>query len=252
MTAPPDEAAASKHGWPSVPAGTFLLSVGLIWAFELGLSVVLAGVLMLASEAGPRGVAGGDHLSPRFVAAALVTTFLSALFTLAVTWYAMCRRARRAFFQGFLFGRFDRAAVFSVLVGAGLVVAALWLRTTWLPKESFMSKLARSPVGLLAVMLLGLMLPFVEEIYYRGFIFTFLEKRMRVVAAVALTSLWFAVAHAAQLWGDWSGLAVILVAGVVWTIQRSYYKQLLPPLLCHLTYNSLQLALAIGLGISEM
>jgi membrane protease YdiL (CAAX protease family) len=49
--------------------------------------------------------------------------------------------------------------------------------------------------------------------------------------------LWFGLAHAFQLAGDWIALPVILGMGVVWTWQRHRYGSLTLPLITHWGYN---------------
>jgi len=46
--------------------------------------------------------------------------------------------------------------------------------------------------------------------------------------------------------GDWLGLAMVVLAGTIWTIQRQVCNNLAIPLITHLTYNLTLVVIALA------
>ena len=79
--------------------------------------------------------------------------------------------------------------------------------------------------------------PFVEELFFRGFLYPVLARRLGVIPGVILTALPFALLHASQLGNAWGPLVVLLVVGVVLTAVRAVTKSVAASMLVHVGYN---------------
>jgi CAAX protease family protein len=86
--------------------------------------------------------------------------------------------------------------------------------------------------------------PLIEEIVYRGVIYSTVESLMGKVAAVTFVTLLFALVHAPQYWGSVAALTSILSLSFVLTLLRAWTGKLLPCFATHLVFNSVQ-ALAL-------
>ena len=103
-------------------------------------------------------------------------------------------------------------------------------------------ELLKARVSILLFGILGVLVaPLVEETIFRGFLYPVIARRLGIAAGVAITGSLFGLMHAAQLWGGWGQIALLILVGVVtWvrartgTVAASYFV--------HLGYNGLQLA----------
>jgi membrane protease YdiL (CAAX protease family) len=93
------------------------------------------------------------------------------------------------------------------------------------------------PSGSLAVGLAGVLSPLVEEVFFRGFIYGTLDRRLGRLWAFVVTVVLFAGAHLSQSWGAWGGLTAIAITGAGLTALRLWTGSALAPALAHLAHN---------------
>jgi membrane protease YdiL (CAAX protease family) len=78
--------------------------------------------------------------------------------------------------------------------------------------------------------------PLMEELFFRGFLYPVLARRLGVFASIVLTSAAFGILHGAQLKYSWAVLIIFLV-GVVLTTVRAITKSVAASFLMHVGYN---------------
>ncbi len=226
---PPPALPAASPGWRDL-----LIAVAIIWAVELALGIAL----VIA--------AGGGDLS-RMPLGLLAATVAGTAVTVTVSWVFACRKYGRPFAEGFSILRVSRrTVVWSVVLGAAAaVVAAIIL--SWAPEgDSLMTKLMRRPGGLAVLVVIALVLPPFEELYYRGFLYGVLARHLGGAGAVIVVAVWFGAAHVGQLAGDWIGVPIVFTMGFLWTVMRHRTGSLVPGILCHLAYNLGLVALSVA------
>jgi membrane protease YdiL (CAAX protease family) len=104
-------------------------------------------------------------------------------------------------------------------------------------------ELLQARVSILLFGVLGVLVaPLVEETIFRGFLYPVIARRLGVAAGVAITGTLFGLMHAAQLWGGWGQIALLIFVGVVLTWVRSRTGTVAASYFVHLGYNGLQLA----------
>jgi membrane protease YdiL (CAAX protease family) len=107
------------------------------------------------------------------------------------------------------------------------------------PAESPLEKLlATTPSLILFVFFAIVVGPLLEEIVFRGFLFTALADVFGVRVAVPVTALLFAGLHGRQLGGNLPVLALILVVGYILTRVRERSNSIVPSIIMHTTYNA--------------
>ncbi|MBV8207639.1 MAG: CPBP family intramembrane metalloprotease [Acidobacteria bacterium] len=79
--------------------------------------------------------------------------------------------------------------------------------------------------------------PFIEEMFFRGFLYPALARRLGTVFSVVLTAFAFAALHGAQLAHAFAPLAVIFVVGLVLTTIRARTQSVGSSTLVHMGYN---------------
>lgn len=79
--------------------------------------------------------------------------------------------------------------------------------------------------------------PLLEELFFRGFLYPVLARRMGMGIAVFLTALGFAAIHGAQLMYSWGPVLIIFMVGLALTLVRARTKSVAASLLIHIAYN---------------
>jgi uncharacterized protein len=85
--------------------------------------------------------------------------------------------------------------------------------------------------------------PLMEELFFRGFLYPVLARRMPVPFAIVLTALPFGLIHYLQ-YKSWAAVLVIALVGVVLTTVRAVTKSVAASFLVHVGYNGTLMALA--------
>jgi membrane protease YdiL (CAAX protease family) len=79
--------------------------------------------------------------------------------------------------------------------------------------------------------------PLMEELFFRGFLYPVLVRRLGVLLAVLLTAASFGLIHAPQLGKAWGPVLVIFLVGLTLTLARAVTKSVAPGFLMHVAYN---------------
>lgn len=80
--------------------------------------------------------------------------------------------------------------------------------------------------------------PLMEELFFRGFLYPVMARRMGIPVGIFLTALAFGLLHAMQLGFAWGPILVIFLVGVVLTIVRAVSHSVAASFLVHVAYNS--------------
>jgi membrane protease YdiL (CAAX protease family) len=228
---------------PNIPGGIeesvrgrdLLIGVPILWGVELllGVSLVL--------WAGPR-LSLEDHPM-----ALLVVTLASGATTFLVTWFLVCRKYRKSFSDGFLISRpTKKTLLVAVLIGVVLALAGGAVASAFSTGKHLFLQISSTTTGLASLATMFLLLPPVEEFYYRGFIYPVLEKQFGALPATLAVIIWFTAAHAMQSTGDWIAIPVVCVAGTIWTVQRRLTGSLTASLVTHWMYNFCLLVIGLA------
>jgi len=160
----------------------------------------------------------------------IVRTRSPAPFWLAIGW-------RRLHPEGGL----GATAMRYIGAGAGLaILISLAGRLVAQPEELPIEQLFRSRSAVLFLMAFGILIaPVVEETIFRGFLYPVIARQFGMPAGVILTGLLFGGVHAAQLWGGWGQIGLVMVVGIVLSWVRARTGSVTASYLMHLGYNSL-------------
>lgn len=106
-----------------------------------------------------------------------------------------------------------------------------------------------SQAALISVALLATVTaPIVEELVYRGVMFSAFQKTLGVPAAFVLVTLLFALVHVPQYWPSFSTIILLTLLSFILTGLRIYSKNLWPCIVLHTIFNGLQ---SVGLILSS-
>lgn len=119
------------------------------------------------------------------------------------------------------------------------------------PQIDFLLPKDISPLGAIAMMFLGgTIIPFAEELYFRGVLYPWLRKRLGFWLGALINGLLFGFAHLNIAIGT-----AAFVLGLILALSYEYSKSLWVPFLIHAIHNStkillLYLLIAFGLNIN--
>ncbi len=140
-------------------------------------------------------------------------------------------------------GTIRHSALHLLAGGAALAVGVSFIGGFLNPKSSLpIEELLKARVSVLLFGILGVVVaPLVEETIFRGFLYPVIARRSGIAAGIVATGTLFGLMHAAQLWGGWGQIALLIVVGVVLTWVRAHTGTVAASYLVHLGYNGLQL-----------
>ncbi len=126
-----------------------------------------------------------------------------------------------------------------LLAGMGLAVAVQLLSVLLpIPKTLPIDKYFQSRSAAYIMSIFGIsMAPLVEELFFRGFLYPVLARRLGIAIGVILTAFGFALVHASQLASAWAPLLVLFLVGLVFTVVRVVTRSVAPGFLMHVGYN---------------
>ena len=127
--------------------------------------------------------------------------------------------------------------------GAVLAIVVTFAGAFFNSKENLpIEELLKARVSVMLFAILGVVVaPLVEETIFRGFLYPVIARRLGVSAGIGVTGTLFGLMHAAQLWGGWGQIALLIMVGVILTWVRARTGTVTASYFVHLGYNGLQL-----------
>ena len=135
-----------------------------------------------------------------------------------------------------------------VLVGIGIVTLVVLQGLEHLlplPAKSPFDQFFSRPLDAYAFAFLAIAFaPFMEELFFRGFLYPVLARRLGVSVGVVLTALPFALIHQPE-YKAWGPVFVIFLVGAVLTAVRAKMKSVGASFIVHSIYNGVPVIAAI-------
>jgi membrane protease YdiL (CAAX protease family) len=179
---------------------------------------------------------------------ALIGLVVAHLLTLVPAWLIVTRAGRYPFLRtlGWEWGRsltFWRSAGLAVLL---LMLGTLILKLAGTPENEF-DRILRSSraAALVTAFAATFTAPLVEEILFRGLLYSALRRLVGAGWAVSLVFLLFAAIHVPQYWPSYGVIGTILLLSFVLTLIRAHTGRLLPCYVIHLIFNGIQSVLIV-------
>jgi membrane protease YdiL (CAAX protease family) len=133
------------------------------------------------------------------------------------------------------------------LLGIGVLMLGLDLLGRFLPMpkntpfDQFFA--TRSDAFLTAIFAVTLG-PLMEELFFRGFLYPVIARRMGIFWGIILTALPFGLIHFVQYGNSWGAVLIIFLVGVVLTAVRAKTNSVASSFLAHVGYNGTLMVLA--------
>jgi membrane protease YdiL (CAAX protease family) len=224
--------------------GVWVASIILLVAVQL--AVALPYFIYLWVTTGPPSV---DALTTDKVLAflSILAVVPSHLLTFGIIWLVVTEGRKRPFWKtiGFEWPTTVRPATATilcvllalVLFGIGATATYLWggskTQLDLLVESSIPARLATAFVAVFTA-------PLVEELIYRGVLYSALERTLGMGIAVGVVSLLFAGVHVFQYIDNIAVITVITLLSFTLTLVRAYSGRVLPSFIIHLVFNGIQ------------
>jgi uncharacterized protein len=133
------------------------------------------------------------------------------------------------------------------MVGLGVLMLGLDFLAKFLPmpKETPFDQFFARPLDAYLTVAFAVTLgPLMEELFFRGFLYPVLARRLGFTWGVLLTALPFGLLHLAQYGYSWGAVLIVFLVGVVLTTVRAVTKSVASSFLAHVGYNGTLMILA--------
>lgn len=239
---------ALTHPTPDNPPWSSPIAF-LFWIISVALIFILpslfAGVYMIKS--------GVDFSNPEMLQdfikndisvniLSLIAIVPAHILTLIVGW-AIVTRYNQFSFRQTLGWRFNKFKVWYIFViTAAILFFAAFLVSIFGQKENELTRIlqnSRTAVYIVAF-LATFTAPLVEEVVYRGVLYSAFQRTFGVSWAVFLTTLLFALVHVPQYLPDFVSISIICLVSLILTMIRARTGNLLPCIALHFVYNGVQ------------
>jgi membrane protease YdiL (CAAX protease family) len=132
------------------------------------------------------------------------------------------------------------------MLGIGVLMLGLDLLGRFLPMPKttpFDQFFARPSDAYLTVAFAVTLGPLMEELFFRGFLYPVIARRLGVLSGIVLTALPFGLMHYLQ-YRSWGAVLIIILVGVVLTTVRAATKSVASSFLAHVGYNGTLMVIA--------
>lgn len=172
----------------------------------------------------------------------LIAIVPAHLFTLAVAWFVVTKNNKFSLKDtlGLSSGGF-RWWYYPAILIAFFAVAAIV--TYFIPEgDNELLKILRSSrMAVFAVVILATFTaPLVEEVVYRGILYSAFQRSVGVTWAVVIVTIMFAAVHVPQYWGSPGTILLICLLSLLLTLIRVKTDNLLPCIIMHTIFNGIQ------------
>jgi len=186
------------------------------------------------------GISVPTEMSPRLVQVVLGAQCLAYLGVLAFMHHLVTTQYGRRFNDAVRWMA-PPAGVWLYYVAGGVALAfGVGLLGRYLPFPSHLpiDKYFQDRASAWLITVFGVSLaPLVEELFFRGFFYPVVARRLGVTLGAVLTATGFALMHSAQLAHAWGPLLVLFLVGMALTITRILTRSVVPGFMMHIGYN---------------
>ncbi|MBP6004637.1 MAG: CPBP family intramembrane metalloprotease [Pyrinomonadaceae bacterium] len=164
------------------------------------------------------------------------------LLTLLLAWMIVTAGRRYSFTEmlGWQSGGVNWRHYVGILVGFLAIAAVV---SYFAPEqENDLMRILRSSKATvyLVVFMATFTAPIVEEVIYRGLLYSSIQRALGVPAAFAIVTLLFSIVHVPQYYPSYSTIFLLTLLSVCLTALRVWSKNLWPCIVLHMLFNGLQ------------
>jgi uncharacterized protein len=236
--------------WPVMTAGAVWFASVLVLVF-LPVLVALPYMIYRMTAGGPVSVEALIK-DPMLIFLSVLAILPVHVITFAIGWFYVTGAGKYPFWKtiGFEWPKNLKpmsGLMLSILVAVVLYAIAAVVTSLWGGAKTDIDLLIESSIAARLVVAFAALAtaPLVEELIYRGIVYTALESATGKVIAVIAVSLLFAGVHVIQYWNNIAVIVMITLLSFTLTTVRAVTGKLLPPFIIHLVFNGVQSILIV-------
>lgn len=184
----------------------------------------------------------------------IVSTLPAHLLTLGAAWLLVTKAGKKPFLEslGWNWGKgLDAKKTFLLSLGVLAVIISV-SALIGEPETGLMKIVKSSRAALWTVALMAaLTAPLVEEVTYRGILYSPLQRSFGRGAAIAVVTALFALVHVPQYKESLAVIGVITFLSFVLTVVRAYSGNILPSVVLHTIINGVQALMLISSDLAD-
>lgn len=190
-----------------------------------------------------------QEMLEKLLAQTTIISIISSVVVLLVL-FIIFKARKKNIKEELLINKIDKRAILPIiLMGLALnifteiLISIIPFSEELLMQYSQNVALAFSGNTLIDIIAVAIIAPIIEEIVFRGLVFTRLNKGINTVVAVILSSLLFAIMHMQLIW-----IIYAFIFGIIFNLIYIRFKSLLANILLHMSYNSVPFILMAIMG----
>ena len=232
-----------------------LLVAALVWLASVVLTLMIPQLCALPYVVTHyRSIAGGPTketlLSDKtFVLLLVIGLFVAHLITLALAWAVVTRLGKLSFKKTLgLSWPANFGAWKSIGLAFLLFIIAMLILKKFGGQDNDLQRILNSSraAALVVAFIAAATAPLIEEVVYRGLLYSTLQRLAGPITGVIVVTSVFAGLHVLQYWPDAGAIASISLLSLVLTLIRARTGRLLPCYVIHLVFNGIQSVLIVA------
>jgi membrane protease YdiL (CAAX protease family) len=233
---------------PNSPHWGIWIALG-VWLASVLAIVIFPGLFLLPYAASLNGhFASQDELleflknDPKSLFLQVIAVIPAHIVTLIAAWFVVTRARRFSFRRmlGWEMGGF-KWWHFAVILGGFFGIAGITQTLVPETENEFLRILKSSRDAVIAIAFLATFTaPLVEEVVYRGLLYSAFQSRFGVNTAVLTVTALFAAVHVPQYYPSFSTIFLLILLSLTLTMVRVISNNLLPCIILHMLFNGIQ------------
>lgn len=241
------------HPTPNNPPWNGIVALA-VWIASILAIVIVPSLFLLPYVISQRSVPGGNQAigellksDPTAIILQIIAIVPAHLLTLALAWVIVTKLNQFSFREtlGWESGGMKWQHYLGILV---FFFAVAMIVGNYFPEqENELTRIlssSRWAVYLVAFMAI-VTAPIVEEVIYRGILYSAFQRTLGMGVAVAAVTLMFALVHVPQYYPSYSTISLLLLLSLILTMIRARTGNLLPCIVLHTVFNAMQSILLI-------
>ncbi len=220
-----------------------------IWVISVLLIIILPGIFLFPyiSSRGLEFIGSDDfkqfaESDPTAVLLQLISLIPAYLLTFAVVWPVVTKLRKYPFLKtlGWRCGGYRWWHFLGILI---VVYVSMFVVGYFFPEQdNDITRMVHSSraAAIFIALIATFGAPIIEELIYRGLLYSAFQRSMGTIAAIAVVTLMFAGVHFPQYWDSPGALIAITILSLTLTLVRTTSGNLLPCIILHFIFNALQ------------
>lgn len=185
-----------------------------------------------------------ETLTAELMGRLMEMTFVAGLVTLLIFWIRFAVRKKKLTKEVCL-RKFPAKGILPIAIMAACFNVITSVIVTYFPwpqswMDSYVANSSSIDGSLMSWLTAVLMAPVLEEIVFRGLMYTRLKKGLPVIAAAIVTSLAFGIAHGTIIWAIYTFIFSMVL---IWVFEK--FQSLAACIVLHMAYNLSGMALSL-------